>query len=52
MRIPARLLVPATIMIGLSAALFCFPEPLLEITHRAAEGLLDHSDYIEAVMTP
>ena len=51
-RIPARLLVPATIMIGLSAALFCFPEPLLEITHRAAEGLLDHSDYIEAVMTP
>ena len=51
-RIPARLLAPATIMIGLSAALFCFPEPLLDITHRAAEGLLDHSDYIEAVMTP
>ncbi|WP_181275270.1 monovalent cation/H+ antiporter subunit D family protein [Brevibacterium oceani] len=51
-RIPARLLVPATIMIAISVALFCFPEPLLDITHRAADGLLDHSDYIEAVMTP
>ncbi|WP_166971505.1 monovalent cation/H+ antiporter subunit D family protein [Brevibacterium atlanticum] len=51
-RIPARLLVPATIMIALSVALFAFPEPLLDITHRAADGLLDHSDYIEAVMTP
>src|SRR5699024_400637 len=51
-RIPARLPVPATIMIELTAALFGFPEPLLEITHRAAEGLLDHSDYIGAVMTP
>ena len=51
-RIPARLLVPATIMIGVSVALFCFPEPLIDLTHRAAEGLLDHSDYIEAVMAP
>lgn len=51
-RIPARLLVPATVMIGVSVALFAYPEPLLELTHRAADGLLDHSDYIQAVMTP
>jgi multicomponent Na+:H+ antiporter subunit D len=51
-RIPARLLAPATIMIGVSVALFCFPEPLLDITHRAADGLLDHSDYVQAVMEP
>lgn len=51
-RIPARLLVPATIMIGISVALFCFPEPMLDLTQRAADGLLDHSDYVEAVMSP
>ena len=51
-RIPARLLVPGTIMIGVSVAIFAYPEPLLEITARAAAGLLDHSAYIEAVTTP
>lgn len=51
-RVPARLLVPGTIMITLSVAIFAYPEPLLEITARAAAGLLDHSDYIEAVTTP
>lgn len=49
-RIPRRLLVPGTIMIALSVALFVFPEPLLEITHRAATGLLDHTAYVEAVI--
>ncbi|MGO2860986.1 MAG: monovalent cation/H+ antiporter subunit D family protein [Brevibacterium sp.] len=51
-RIPARLLVPGTVMIALSVAIFVYPEPLLEITRRAAEGLIDHSDYIEAVTRP
>jgi multicomponent Na+:H+ antiporter subunit D len=51
-RIPARLLVPATVMIGISVALFCWPEPLFELTQRAATGLLDHSDYVQAVLTP
>ena len=51
-RIPARLLVPGTVMIALSVAIFVYPEPLLEITHRAAAGLIDHSDYIEAVIRP
>ena len=50
-RIPARLLVPGTIMIVLSVAIFLYPEPLLEITDRGAAGLLDHTDYIEAVIT-
>lgn len=49
-RIPGRLLVPATIMIALSVAIFVWPEPLLEITGRAAAGLLDHTEYIEAVI--
>ncbi|MBM6589909.1 monovalent cation/H+ antiporter subunit D family protein [Brevibacterium sp. RIT 803] len=51
-RIPARLLVPGTIMIAMSVAIFAYPEPLLEITTRAATGLLDHSAYIEAVTAP
>lgn len=51
-RIPVRLLVPGTVMIALSVAIFAYPEPLVEITHRAAEGLIDHSDYIEAVTRP
>lgn len=51
-RIPARLLVPGTIMIAVSVAIFVYPEPLLEITARAAAGLLDHHAYIEAVTTP
>mgnify|MGYP004292106115 CR=1 FL=1 len=41
---------PATIMIALSVAIFVWPEPLLEITGRAATGLLDHTEYIEAVI--
>ena len=51
-RIPARLLVPGTIMIAISVAIFAYPEPLLEITARAAAGLLEHSAYIEAVTAP
>ena len=51
-RIPGRLLVPGTIMIGVSVAIFAYPEPLLEITARAAVGLLDHGAYIEAVTKP
>lgn len=49
-RIPGRLLVPGTIMIGLSVAIFAFPEPLLDLTHRVAEALLDNGAYVEAVM--
>ncbi|MDN5807157.1 MAG: monovalent cation/H+ antiporter subunit D family protein [Brevibacterium sp.] len=49
-RIPARLLVPGTFMIALSVAIFVYPEPLLEIVDRAAVGLLDHSEYIGAVI--
>lgn len=52
LRIPARLLVPGTIMIALSVAIFVWPEPLLDITARVAEGLLDHTNYIEAVTSP
>lgn len=52
LRIPARLLVPGTIMIALSVAIFVWPEPLLEVTARVAEGLLDHTNYIEAVTSP
>ncbi|MDN5585366.1 MAG: monovalent cation/H+ antiporter subunit D family protein, partial [Brevibacterium sp.] len=51
-RIPSRLLIPGTIMIGVSVAIFAYPEPLLDITARAAAGLLDHGAYIEAVTTP
>ncbi|GAA1871965.1 monovalent cation/H+ antiporter subunit D family protein [Brevibacterium marinum] len=48
-RIPARLLVPGTILIGVSVAIFAYPEPLLAVTTQAADGLLDPSAYIEAV---
>ncbi|RBP64274.1 multisubunit sodium/proton antiporter MrpD subunit [Brevibacterium sanguinis] len=51
-RVPAKLLVPGTILIGLSVAIFLQPEILLEITGRAADGLLDHRAYVEAVTQP
>ena len=51
-RIPARLLIPGTIMIVASVVLFAYPEPLLAVTDRAADALLNHGAYIEAVTTP
>ncbi|MYM19141.1 monovalent cation/H+ antiporter subunit D family protein [Brevibacterium sp. 5221] len=49
-RIRPRLLVPGTIMVSLSVALFCGAQVLVPITQRAAAGLLDPTRYIQAVM--
>jgi len=49
-RIPRRLLVPGTIMMGLSAAVFVGAGVLVPITQRAAAGLVDTNGYIQAVM--
>lgn len=51
-KIRAKLLVPATVLIALSVAIFVYPEPLLQLTDRAAIALLDHRAYVEAVTTP
>nr|WP_272902310.1 proton-conducting transporter membrane subunit [Brevibacterium daeguense] len=50
-RIKPALLMPATVMIGTSVALFFAPELLLQITDRTANSLLDTVPYIEAVLT-
>ncbi|GAA2003048.1 monovalent cation/H+ antiporter subunit D family protein [Brevibacterium samyangense] len=49
-RIPARLLLPGTVMIGLSVALFLWAEPLVAASGAAATGLVDSAPYIQAVL--
>lgn len=49
-RIKAKLLVPGTVMIGLSVFLFFGAQVLVPITDQAAESLLHTRAYIEAVL--
>lgn len=49
-RIPTRLLVPGAALIGVSVLLFAAPQPLVDVTQRAADGLLVNGDYIRAVL--
>ncbi|WP_349828888.1 proton-conducting transporter transmembrane domain-containing protein [Brevibacterium litoralis] len=49
-RVPVRLLLPGTVMIGLSVGLFLWAEPLMALSGDAATSLLDSAPYIEAVL--
>ncbi len=49
-RIPGRLLAPAVVMMAVSVALFLGAGALLPVVQDAAHGLLDTTDYVEAVL--
>lgn len=49
-RIPNRLLVPGAIMIAVSVFLFFGAQLVIPFTQRAAEGLLNITPYLEAVL--
>lgn len=49
-RIPTRMLVPGTAMIAVSVAIFLGIGVLSPVVERAAEGMLDSSAYVEAVL--
>ncbi|MER3390062.1 MAG: monovalent cation/H+ antiporter subunit D family protein [Microcella sp.] len=49
-RIPLRLIVPSLVLAGLSIALGLGGETLVQLAERAADGLVDTSAYIRAVI--
>jgi len=49
-KMPSAMLVPTIWLVAIGVSLTVFAGPLLDISHRAAENLLDRSVYIEAVL--
>ncbi|MGI9207068.1 MAG: proton-conducting transporter membrane subunit, partial [Rhodococcus sp. (in: high G+C Gram-positive bacteria)] len=49
-KMPRAMLVPTIWLVTIGVSLTVFAGPLLDISHRAAENLLDRSVYIEAVL--
>lgn len=49
-KMPRAMLVPTIWLVAIGVSLTVFAGPLLDISHRAAENLVDRSVYIEAVL--
>ena len=49
-RVTPRLLAPMAVLVLANLTIFVLAGPVLEITHRAATGLIDLAPYVEAVM--
>ena len=49
-RVTPRLLAPMAVLVAAQLTIFVLAGPVLEITHRAATGLIDLAPYVEAVM--